>query len=151
MKKIEVIKLYRYLTETEEKAPWEAIMVIRKLRKLPHEYLNTLRQRMLGDTTADLQESDVWLSELIEDEDMQLTQALLMLDWIRRNPGEALHFMAEERLRSPMEPLNEEQKRQMRDAIEAFKLRGLKVDEESIPESIEQLSESEKQDMEIVS
>lgn len=151
MKKIEIVKLYNYLTETEGKTPWEAIMVIRKLRKLPLEYLNTLRQRMLGDTTADLQEREVWLSELIEDENMQLTQALLMLDWIRRKPEEALHFMAEERLRSPMEPLNEEQKRQMRDAIEAFKQRGLKVDEESIPESIEQLSDSEKQDMEIVS
>lgn len=149
MKTIEYFKLYEYLTEEEGKKPWEAIRSIGRLRKMPQSYLQTLKRRLDGDITADVNEGEIWLSELIENEGMQLSQAFLMLDWIRREPENALHYMAEERFRSPLGPLTDEQLQKMQEAVVAFKQRGLKVNDEKIPESLGQLVEEERKDLEI--
>ena len=141
MKTIEYFKLYKYITEKEVKKPWEAIRSIRRLRKMPQNYLLTLKRRLDGDITADVNEGEIWLSELIENEGMQLSQAFLMLDWIRREPENAFQYMAEERFRSPMESLTDEQLQKMQEAVEAFKQMGLKVKYEKVNESLEQHAE----------
>ena len=116
---------------------------------MPQNYLLTLKRRLDGDITADVNEGEIWLSELIENEGMQLSQAFLMLDWIRREPENAFQYMAEERFRSPMESLTDEQLQKMQEAVEAFKQRGLKVNDEKVHESLEQLAEEERKDLEI--
>ena len=50
---------------------------------------------------ADLEINGVSLSELIEKDDMKPVRAILMLDWIRREPAVALRYMSRERLMAP--------------------------------------------------
>lgn len=151
MKTIEYIPLYNYLIQVENQKPWEAIHALMRLRKISPELLLVLNSWIDGDTTVDVTREDVSFSELVQVEGMQPTQAILMLGWIEHDPASAMQYMAEERFRSPLEPLTDEEEKKMQQAVDEFKKRGLHVEEKAVPESLEQLDESEKQDIEVES
>ena len=149
MKTIEYISLYNYLTQVENQKPWEAVHVLMRLRKISPELLLTLNSWIDGDTSVDVKRQEVSFSELVQVEGMQPTQAILMLDWIERDLVSAMQYMTEERFRSPLDPLTDEEEKKMQQAVDEFKKRGLHVEEKVVPESLEQLDESEKQDIEV--
>lgn len=149
MKSIGYLSLYNYLTQTENQKPWEAIRVLLRLRKTAPDLLLTLGRFIKGDEMADAERRGVTFSDLLNEDGMQPSQAILILDWIERDPEAAMQYMSEERFRSPIEPLTDEEAEKMRQAVAEFKKRGLVVDEKIVPESLEQLNDREKQDFEL--
>lgn len=101
MKTIKYLSLINYLVRAENKSIREARYVARRLRKLPDELKLALYSVLKGQTPS-IEYNSVTFDELVNNEDMSPSQALLMLDWIRREPKAAFRFMQYERLRSPL-------------------------------------------------
>ena len=59
--------------------------------------------------------------ELVEKDGMRPIRAILMLDWIRREPDAAFAYMAECTRRAPIMPLNSEELDEVKLAIERLK------------------------------
>ncbi len=101
MKIIKYVQLYNYLISEEGLDPISAFRSIQRIRELPSELKGSVLQVMQGEF-PDLEYHDVSLNELIENEHMKPVRAILMLDWIRREPVVAMRYMETERLRAPM-------------------------------------------------
>lgn len=95
---IKHINLFRYLTQTESLRPSEAYRNIQRIRKLPPELKEAVYD-VIGSLCPDVEYEGVSYRELTEEEGMKPIRAILMLDWIRREPVAAMEYMATERLR----------------------------------------------------
>lgn len=107
MKIIRYISLFRYLIEDEGLNPASAYRNIQRIRKLPREFKQAVFD-ILSSYVPDIEVEDVSFRELTEDDGMKPIRAILMLDWLRREPAVAIRYMATERLRSPMVGLPEQ-------------------------------------------
>lgn len=100
MRILKYIRLYGYLVVEEDHNPLSACRIISYVRKLPFE-LKLAVLDIVEHKIPDLEINGVSLSELIEKDDMKPVRAILMLDWIRREPAVALRYMSRERLMAP--------------------------------------------------
>ena len=107
MKVIEYIKIYNYLKEVEELDVIDTLRTIYRLRKLPKELLLAVETVISGKTPV-ITINGVSYEELVEKDGMKPIRAILMLDWIRREPEAAFAYMAECTRRAPIMPLNSE-------------------------------------------
>ena len=87
----------------------------------------------------------VTLTELIEKEGMNPLRAFLMLDWISKNPRDAMEYMASYRFRSPMSFSSYD----LRIIEEKLKEQGVNDVEDSITEDKSSIEVDEKMDSEI--
>jgi len=87
----------------------------------------------------------VTLTELIEKEGMNPLRAFLMLDWISKNPRDAMEYMASYRFRSPMSFSSHD----LRIIEEKLKEQGVNDVEDSITEDKSSIEVDEKMDSEI--
>lgn len=148
MKIIEYKQLYDYLVDVENLHPWEAIRNIAKIRKLAPEILIALRSWSKG-IIPEISINGVSYAELTDIEGLQPIQAFLMLDWLKREPLSAMRFMEEERLRTPMQPLSQEELDVVSQGIKKLNELGVNRKAPQIIKSIEELPESQRNDIEL--
>ena len=116
MSQISYIKLYNYLTEIDNYERISALRTIFRLRKLPKNFLIAVSQ-IVDCKTPKLVVNDISYEDLVEKDGMKPMAAVLMLDWLRREPEAALSYMSECTLRSPIKPLTKEQHDELDQAI----------------------------------
>ncbi len=100
MKIIKYIQLFNYLMSEEGFNPVHAYQTIQKIRQLPSE-LKMVVLDVLEGKMPNIEYYEVTLEELIEKDKMKPIRAILMLDWIRREPAVAMRYMGIERYRVP--------------------------------------------------
>lgn len=134
----EYIKLYQYLKD-ENYSFSEVLHVMKKVDKLDKEIKNGLVSWLLYKTTPDLSVEGVSFIRLTKDDGMKPIRAFLMLDWIKREPVEAINYMREERHSISIRPneLTEEQIQQLKEAAEKLKERGVDVSFDEAPRPAE--------------
>ena len=118
MKIIEYLKLYNYL-KNDGLELMHIIRVVSKVRRLPKEYLEAVYLVLeQADPDIRIEEHGVTYKELVEKNSMKPIRAILMLDWIRREPEVAISYMSETMMRAPIEPLDEKEKEELLASIE---------------------------------
>lgn len=118
MKIIEYLKLYNYL-KNDGLELMHIIRVVSKVRRLPKEYLEAVYLVLeQADPDIRIKEHGVTYKELVEKNSMKPIRAILMLDWIRREPEVAISYMSETMMRAPIEPLDEKEKEELLASIE---------------------------------
>lgn len=116
MAQISYIKLYNYLTEIANYERISALRTIFRLRKLPKELLSAVSQ-IIENKTPNICINDVSFEDLVEKDGMRPIAAILMLDWLRREPEAALTYLSECTLRSPIMHLTDQQHNELDQAI----------------------------------
>lgn len=119
MKIIKYIQLFNYLLAEEDSTPMFACKTIRKVRSLPRD-LKLAVWDVLEGKLPNVAYYEVTLDELVNTEHMKPIRAILMLDWIRREPDEAMFYMQAERYAAPM-IITESDKEMLRQALEKWK------------------------------
>lgn len=99
MKIIKYIQLLDYLIKEEDSSPKLAFHTIKKIRQLPKELKSAVWDILAG-RTPNLEYHGVSLNDLVTDDRMKPIRAILMLDWIRREPAVAMRYMETERYRA---------------------------------------------------
>lgn len=94
---LKYISLCKYLTQEEGLNPYEAYRNIQRIRNLPPELKEGVFD-VISSLCPNVEYEGVSYRELTE-EGMRPIRAILMLDWIRREPVAAMQYMATERLR----------------------------------------------------
>ena len=91
---------------SEKNKRWKTFKTILRIRRFSPElkeafcdYFNS--QGRIKPSTS-LKFGGVTFQELVEEEGMNELQAFLMLDWLQRDPKDAMEYMARYRYRSPM-------------------------------------------------
>ena len=130
MKIIKYIQLYTHLIEEEGLNPISAYQSTLRVRKLPVELKDAVLQ-VLDGMYPEIEYHEVTLKELIEKDEMKPIRAILMLDWIRREPAIAMRYMAFERLRAPQQ-VTDDDKAKLKAALQR-----LKGEETPLPEKDE--------------
>jgi hypothetical protein len=74
---------------------------------------------------------DVSLEELINEDKLSPIRAILMLDWIRREPAVAMRYMEAERYRAP-QTVSDSDKEKIKLALERLKVTDEKTDDEEL-------------------
>ena len=149
MKVAEYTVLYNFLLHNNQMQPWEAIRTIFRIRKMSDKLLKAIWVIINdGGQIPDVAVGDTSLAELVNDEGMNAIEAMLMLDWLERDPVAATNYMHSERMRKPIRPLNDEEKKVVEIALEKLKQKGVTIQDEQQPQSIDDLSEEDKQDIE---
>lgn len=120
MKVIEYIKIFNYLKDVEDLDLINILRTIYKLRKLPKELLLAVDSVISGKEPT-ITINGVSYEELVEKDGMRPIRAILMLDWIRREPDAAFAYMAECTRRAPIMPLNSNELDEVKLAIERLK------------------------------
>lgn len=122
MKKIKYIDLYKHLRNKENLNPFEAVRNILRVRKMDCELMNKLKEWLENenDLIVDVEVEGVSYSQLVNREGMKPVRAFLFLDWLKREPLEAMNYMMNDRFRSPMPELSDEDKQELDDIIEKF-------------------------------
>lgn len=98
MKTIQYLKLYSYCLNTEKLTTAETLRVIWRVRQLPNEY-KLLVSQIIEDNITSLENvpsfecHGVSLKELLEYDMMSPINAILFLDWLRREPSDALQLL----------------------------------------------------------
>lgn len=100
MKIIKYIQLFYYIVTEEDSNPINACRVIQKIRQLPDELKLAVLDVVEGKIPY-IEFHDISLEELINNDKMKPVRAILMLDWIRREPAIAMRYMEIERHRAP--------------------------------------------------
>lgn len=121
MEFIKYIHLFNYLKSEEGLNSVSAYRNVQRIRKLPVEFKNAVAQILQGQT-PELEYQGVTLSELVETEQMKPIRALLMLDWIRREPIVAMRYLETERLRAPMQ-ISDADKEKVKEALRRLKVK----------------------------
>lgn len=98
---IKYILLFNYLIKKEGLSAIEAYRNIERIRKLPPELKQAVFD-VLNSLSPDVEYEGVSYKELVDEDEMAPIRAILMLDWIRREPMAATKYMAKERLLSPL-------------------------------------------------
>lgn len=124
MKNINYIKLYNYFREVEGLSYKASLRNIWRVRKLPNEFKNVILEIIedrfynVGNFSVD----GVTLRFLVEEEQMKCIQAVFLLDWMRREPVNACAFMASKRYRSVIQPLSEDERNEIRNALDKARI-----------------------------
>lgn len=122
MKVIEYVKLYNYLVEVEDLERPQVLRNILRIRRLPKDLLKAVLIIITHpEAYPDIKVEGVSFEELVDKDGMKKIRAILMLDWIRREPEAALSYMAENTMKAPIQPLNVEEKEELDAAIERLK------------------------------
>lgn len=100
MKIIKYIKLFDYIISNEDSNIIDACRTIQKIRQLPDELKLAVLDVVEGKIPY-IEFHDISLEELINNDKMKPVRAILMLDWIRREPAIAMRYMEIERHRAP--------------------------------------------------
>lgn len=116
---IKYIQLFEYLVREEGLNVVSAYRSIQRVRQLPNDFKKAVFQVLHG-IIPKIEYYDVTLKELIEQEGMKPIRAIMMLDWIRREPDTAMRYMETERLRAPMK-ISESDMERINAAVERFK------------------------------
>lgn len=101
--------------------PLSAYRSVQRIRKLPTDF-KTAIEKVLSGLMPDMEYHGVTLNELIEKENMKPVRALLMLDWIRREPAVAMRFLETEKLRAPMQ-FSQQDRDRIKEALERLKVK----------------------------
>lgn len=117
---IEYIRIFNYLKDVEKLDMIDVLRTIYRLRKLPKELLLAVESVISG-KQPEITINGVTYDELVEKDGMKPIRAILMLDWIRREPEAAFDYMAECTRRAPIAPLNSEELEEVKKAIERLK------------------------------
>ena len=120
MKIIEYAKLTAYLLEEEGLNPVSSCRNIQKVRTLPTE-LKKAVLCVLNGGIPDIEVEGVSFLDLTEKDGMKPIRAILMLDWLRREPAVATHYMASQRWRAPIKALTNEEKQKVIATLERMK------------------------------
>lgn len=134
MKIIKYIQLFNYLLAEEDSTPMFACKTIRKVRSLPRD-LKLAVWDVLEGKLPDVAYYEVTLDELVNTEHMKPIRAILMLDWIRREPDDAMYYMQSERYAAPL-TITEADKEMVRQALEGWKSKETKGADEENKEDI---------------
>lgn len=116
MRLIQYIQLYNYLEKQEELEGVQILRRIFKIRRLQKKYLEAI-EKILAGKTPELIEDGITYEELVDKDNFKPIRAILMLDWIRREPEAAKNYMAENYLKAPIMPLDKEEKEDVAEAI----------------------------------
>lgn len=143
MKIITYIKLYRHLRDNDGLKPWEAVECISEVREMAPEILMALKEWADGDPIPDITIHGVSFSKLVNDEGMRPIRAFLMLDWIYREPEEAMSYLASGRLRAPIMELTQEEKDRMAAIVANLKKKNPDLKVPEVKESEEECSKGE--------
>lgn len=100
MKIIKYIKLFDYIISNEDSNIIDACRTIQKVRQMPNELKLAVLDIIEGKMPY-VEFHDISLEELINNDKMKPIRAILMLDWIRREPAIAMRYMEIERHRAP--------------------------------------------------
>ena len=100
MKIIKYIQLFNYIVTEEDSNPINACRVLQKIRQFPDELQLAVLDVVEGKIPY-VEFHDISLEELINNDKMKPVRAILMLDWIRREPAIAMRYMEIERHRAP--------------------------------------------------
>ena len=107
MKTIKYIDLFNYYQDTEELNIAETLRNIWRVRKLPNEYKEIIAE-ILDKKQPQFECNGITIEELVMKDKMKPVSAVLFLDWVRRDPIEAMRFMHTDRLRTPLLSLSED-------------------------------------------
>ena len=100
MKIIKYIQLFNYIIREEGLDPINACRTIQKIRQLPVK-LKLAIFDIIESKMPYIEYHDISLDELINNDKMKPIRAILMLDWIRREPAIAMRYMEIERYKAP--------------------------------------------------
>ena len=78
-----------------------ACKTIWKIRQLPDELKSAVSDVVEGKFPSCIEYHGISLGELVDNEKMRPVRAILLLDWIRREPAIAIRYMETERYRAP--------------------------------------------------
>ncbi len=112
MKTINYIKLYKYYSEQEGLDTHACLRNIWRVRKLPKTYKELISQ-ILDGITPSFEYNGISLKELVENENMSAIQAIMFLDWLRRDPVSAFSFMRSGRYRTEIDPISDKTKSEL--------------------------------------
>ena len=119
MKLIKYVQLFKYLIEEESLNAFSAYQSIQRVRKLPVEFKEAVLMVLEG-KFPHLEYHEVSLEELIEKEHLKPIRAIMMLDWIRREPAVAMRYMESERLRAP-QTITESDRKKVEEALNGIR------------------------------
>ncbi len=140
MNTINYLKLYKYYTDIEKLPVFATLRNIWKVRNLPKEFKEVVAQIISKEvdkqnvSITNLEFHGVSLQELVEQDGMTRMAAVFFMDWLRREPHMAIEFMRTEQFRTPMEPLDNEGVKIVRQAINNLKNAGAKYVIEEVNE-----------------
>lgn len=135
MKIIKYIQLFNYLVTEEDANPINACRTIQKIRQLPNELKLAVLDVIEGKIPY-VEYHDISLEELINNDKMKPIRAILMLDWIRREPAIAMRYMEIERHKAP-QTVTESDKEMLEKVLEKLNSKESSIDEEENKEDIE--------------
>lgn len=119
MKLIKYVQLFKYLVEEEGLNAFSAYSSIQRVRQLPVEFKEAVHMILEG-KSPHLAYHEVSLDELIEKEHLKPIRAILMLDWIRREPAVAMRYMESEKLRAP-QTITESDRKKVEEALNGLR------------------------------
>lgn len=119
MKLIKYVQLFKYLIEEESLNAFSAYQSIQHVRKLPVEFKEAVLMVLEG-KFPHLEYHEVSLEELIEKEHLKPIRAIMMLDWIRREPAVAMRYMESEKLRAP-QTITESDRKKVEEALNGLR------------------------------
>lgn len=118
---IKYIRLYNYLTQDEKLSSRAALRNILRIRKLPVEYRKAIVDIMDGLIPC-VSCNNITLDELINKDGMSPVRALLFLDWVRKEPANAIKYMAKDTLRDSHPMLSDTGNEALNKDIERLRL-----------------------------
>lgn len=107
MKTIEYVKLYKYFTTTANLDRKPALRNIWRVCQLPQEY-KQLVVEILDERIPEFECNGVTLKELILDRGLPSINAVLYLDWVRRDPISAINGLVHAQTHSSLARLTKE-------------------------------------------
>lgn len=135
MKIIKYIQLFNYIVTEEDANPINACITIQKIRQLPNELKLAVLDVIEGKIPY-VEYHDISLDELINNDKMKAIRAILMLDWIRREPAIAMRYMEIERYKAP-QTITESDKEMLEKVLEKLNSKESSIDEGENKEDIE--------------
>lgn len=107
MKIIEYAKLYKYFTTTANLDRKPALRNIWRVRQLPQEYKQLIVE-ILDNRIPEFECYGITLKELIGDRGLTAINAVLYLDWVRRDPITAVNGLVHAQTHSSLARLTKE-------------------------------------------
>lgn len=129
MKIIKYIQLLNYIVTEEDSTPINAYKTIKKIRQLPNE-LKLVVLDVIEGKIPYVEFHGISLEELINNDKMKPIRAILILDWIRREPAIAMRYMEIERHRAP-QMVTDSDKEMLEKVLEKLKVKDANIYEDN--------------------